>query len=557
VGGNLIDYPGVTRTPGADITTFKIHVNDVLSTPGAHCLNLDVSNFYLNTPMPEPEFMKIPIRRIPDEVIQEYKLTDLVDPDGNVWIRINKGMYGPPQAGKLAFDLLQSRLTPHGYYPCRHTPGLWRHQTRKISFVLVVDDFSIKYVGRDNAQHLLDILQAHYKTTEDWDASLYCGITVKWDFLNRTAELSMPGYVQAALDEYQHQAPRRAQHAPHRHQPKQYGAKSQLVDPPDESPPLDPAGRQYIQKVVGKLLYYGRAVDSTLLVALSSLASQQATATENTRTAIKHLLDYCATHPNATLKYHASDMHLKIHSDAGYNNETQGRSRAGGHFYLGDADTKPHVNNGAILNPTSIIRHVASSASEAETAATFINCKEAVTIRTTLQELGWPQPPTPVTQDNTTTLGIVNDTIKQQRTRAMDMRYYWLQDRAAQQQFHFRWRPSADNLADYFTKHHPPSHHQSVRTKYLVNCCLPHIASQINGRHQSLRGCADPDPIPEIECRPARHLPRHRNDPPQPLPLDAGRAGPTRPFPLRAGRATTPAKQSQQTTFARQIKLTI
>jgi len=236
-----------------------------------------------------------------------------------------------------------------------------------------------------------------------------------------------------------------------------------LADPTNDSPPLDPVGRKYIQKVVGKLLYYGRAVDSTILVALSSLASQQAIATENTHAAITQLLDYCATHPSATLKFTASEMHLKIHSDAGYNNESQGRSRAGGHFFLGNAETKPPVKNGAILNPTSIIGHVASSAAEAETAATFINCKEAVTIRTTLEELGWPQPPTPVTLDNTTTLGIVNDTIKQQRTRAMDMRYYWLQDRAAQQQFRFHWRPSAANMADYFTKHHPPSHHQSAR----------------------------------------------------------------------------------------------
>ena len=76
--------------------------------------------------MDEPEFMRIPIALIPEEIITEYKLHNL-DNNGHIYVRIEKGMYGLPQAGILANRLLAKRLAKHGYYQVRHTPGLWRH----------------------------------------------------------------------------------------------------------------------------------------------------------------------------------------------------------------------------------------------------------------------------------------------------------------------------------------------------------------------------------------------------------------------------------------------
>jgi len=91
--------------------------------------------------------------------------------------------------------------------------------------------------------------------------------------------------------------------------------------------------------------------------------------------------------------------------------------------------------------------------------AVFVNCKEAIPIHITLAEMGHPQPATEVTLDNTTTVNFINGTLKQRRTKAMDMRYYWLQDQEAEKTFNFKWQKGADNKANYFTKHHPPSHH--------------------------------------------------------------------------------------------------
>jgi predicted transposase YdaD len=76
--------------------------------------------------------------------------------------------------------------------------------------------------------------------------------------------------------------------------------------------------------------------------------------------------------------------------------------------------------------------------------------------------MGYPQPPTPVQTDNSTACGIANDNIKQQRSRAIDMRFYWVRDRVKQNQFHIYWGPGKLNLADYYSKHHPPVHHQQM-----------------------------------------------------------------------------------------------
>jgi hypothetical protein len=262
----------------------------------------------------------------------------------------------------------------------------------------------------------------------------------------------------------------------------------QLTDTPDQTERLLPEGIKRIQQIVGTMLYYARAVDNTMLVTLGSLASRQSSATELTNKDVTQFLDYCATHPLAILRFHASDMRLKIHSDAGYLNESKARSRAGGHFYLGNNNNDPtkDVPNGAILNPTGILRHVASSASEAEYGALFVNCKEGAVMRTTLKDMGYPQPATTIVTDNSTANGIANDTIKQQRSKAIDMRYHWVRDRIVQKQFCVEWQPGAENKADYYTKHHAGAHHQRMRPLYL------YIPERSN-LSQSCEGVLNPD----------------------------------------------------------------
>ena len=107
VGGDKVHYPGDVGTPTADLTLVKMHVNSVISTRNAHYMTLDVKNFYLNTPMVRYEYVRIKIEDIPEEIIVEYNLREKVTSDGYVYIEIQKGMYGLPQAGILAQELLE------------------------------------------------------------------------------------------------------------------------------------------------------------------------------------------------------------------------------------------------------------------------------------------------------------------------------------------------------------------------------------------------------------------------------------------------------------------
>jgi hypothetical protein len=142
VGGDRLDYSGDVATSTADITTFKIIINSTLSAKDATMMMMDIKNYYLSTPLPRFEYMKMQLSRFPEEIIQKYNLNALVV-DGWVSIEIRKCMYGLKQAGLLANQLLQTRLAPFGYYPARHTTGIWLQKTRPISFTLVVDDFAV------------------------------------------------------------------------------------------------------------------------------------------------------------------------------------------------------------------------------------------------------------------------------------------------------------------------------------------------------------------------------------------------------------------------------
>jgi hypothetical protein len=141
-------------TPTANLLTVKILINSIISLPGAKFMTLDIKDFYLNTPMARYKYMQLRIADMPEDVIKHYNLRDRATPDGYGHCEIQKGMYGLPQAGIIAQQLLEECLQKHGYCQSQMTPGLWTHDTCPISFSLVIDDFRVKHVGKENTQHL-------------------------------------------------------------------------------------------------------------------------------------------------------------------------------------------------------------------------------------------------------------------------------------------------------------------------------------------------------------------------------------------------------------------
>jgi hypothetical protein len=197
------------------------------------------------------------------------------------------------------------------------------------------------------------------------------------------------------------------------------------VKPKDTSRCLSLAKKKIIQEVIGVFLYYGQAVDSTMLTELSAIASAQAEPTDETMTQCKQFLDYTATHQDAIITYKKSDMVLVVHSNTSYLSKPKARSRAGSHFFL-SSDIEDPIDNGAVLNLAQLIKAAMSSAAEAELRALYINAHKAVPQQGTLEEMGHKQPPTPMQTNNTTAMGFVNNNIQPKCTKAMDMRFHWL-----------------------------------------------------------------------------------------------------------------------------------
>ena len=98
LGGNLLDFAGNLSAPTASVTTAKCVFNSAVSTPGGRCILANIKKNYLNNILPDPEFMRIPLKIIPHEIIDTYDLKALVDDQGWIYMRIKKGMYGPKQA---------------------------------------------------------------------------------------------------------------------------------------------------------------------------------------------------------------------------------------------------------------------------------------------------------------------------------------------------------------------------------------------------------------------------------------------------------------------------
>ena len=483
VGGDKLNCPYDTGSPAASLLETKLLLNSVISDAanGAKFFSLDLKDFFLASPMAEKEYMKMHIRHIPLDIRDKYNINDIAH-NNYVYIQINKGMYGLKQAAVLAYNNLVNVMQQYGYKPCPFSTGLWMHETKKTKFCLCVDDFGIKYFNTTDADHLISSLKNHYTLTIDWKGEDYCGLHIDWNYAHRYVDISMPQYIDKVLLHHQHK-PHKPMNTPHHYNTPAFGAKTQFATPPDSSQLLPPTRKRRIQAVVGSLLYYARAIDSSILPALNEISASQSNPTLATEKKIDHLLSFVQHHKNTKVRFHASNMCLHIDSDAAYLVMPGARSRIAGYHYLSSYPANPpnsqHVPlNGAVLIECRTIRHVVASAAEAETAGIFHNAQTGLIIRQALCDLGHPQPPTPLKTDNTTAHSFVHANMRQRKSKAWDMRMHWLRDREAKKQYRIFWEPGKNNHGDYFSKHHPPLYHKIMRQKYLQLCSF--MSSQKN-----------------------------------------------------------------------------
>ena len=193
-GGDHVIYTGNVSTKTADLTTAKCLFNSTISTPNGRFMTLDLSVYLESHLSPaEYEYVRIPIWMIPPHIQILYNLAPKII-DGHIYAEIRRGMYGLPQAGKLANDQLAQFLLPHHYLPCPVTPGLWMDTTSDLMFLLVVDDFGVRYTKRSDVERLVTTLCTKYHLATDWTGSRYIGLMLMWDYEHCTIDLTiMPG----------------------------------------------------------------------------------------------------------------------------------------------------------------------------------------------------------------------------------------------------------------------------------------------------------------------------------------------------------------------------
>ena len=464
IGGDQIIYPGVTTAYTAHLETIRVLLNAVVSE-NALFMTADIKDFYLGTPLPNVEYMRISLKHIPLDVQERYNIASMVH-NGYVLMEISKGIYGLPQAGKLAQDRLVAHLAKNGYIQCVNTPCLFVHQTNGVAFTLVVDDFLIKYSDRKDADHLLTVLRELYTiTTEFGVTQKYVGITLHHNRTQRYIDMSIPGYVQKAIQRFQRPNLKGAD-SPIIYVPPNYGKHQQEVPLDEPSVPLTAAETLELQEIVGVFLFYARAVDPTMLTAINKIASRQAKPTSLIKKEVERFLQYANKWPDATMRIRASNMKLVCHSDGSYLSESEARSRAGGILFLGDCKDN-EAPNAPICFLSVIIKTVVSSATATEYAAAFIVAQAAISIINTLADLGYPQSETEIFCDNLCAVGLANNTFNLKRTKTIDMRYHWIRDQVKLGVFKVTWKAGKLNLADFFTKAHPVKHHLQIRWKYV------------------------------------------------------------------------------------------
>jgi hypothetical protein len=332
-----------------------------------------------------------------------------------------------------------------------------------------VDDFPIKYTREEDALYLLDTLRnAGYRLKTDWDATKALGLSLLWDYDKRTVQVSMPGYCEKALKRFGVVRSDRPVLSPAPFQAPVYGRRgAPPATAPDTSPPASEADQLRLQQVCGVFLYWARALDTLSHYALSKLCSQQGSPTEKTMKDVDLFLQYVAWDPHKTVTFQASDMILRVHSDASFASERDSRSRAAGVFMLGskvdrlgDATIIPMPFHGS----STILTYVAASVAEAEYGTAFTQGQTTIGMRHTLSAFGHPQEATEIKVDNAVASGIANQTMKQRKSKAIETKYHWIRDQVSLGRLRVTWEKGVNNLADYLTKAFPGSTIARIRS---------------------------------------------------------------------------------------------
>lgn len=219
VGGDKLDCEIYSGSPSTNLAEFKLLINSVISDTknGAQFLSCDLKVFFLASSMKKIKYTKMKYTIFPSEIIEKYNHDQLVAPDGYIYIKIKKGMYGLKEAAILTYDQLAGFLDTYGYHHVQGTAGLWKHTTKQTDFCLCIDDITLKYYSEADLKYFITAFKNHYDYHIDHSGSNYIGLTLKWNYKQGWADVSMPIYIPNILQRLKHPIPSKPQFFPHEH----------------------------------------------------------------------------------------------------------------------------------------------------------------------------------------------------------------------------------------------------------------------------------------------------------------------------------------------------
>ena len=205
-----MNYPVDCGTPTVGLTTVKLLLISIVSKHNEKFTTIDIKDFYLNTPLARRDYMRLKLINLPESVVHQYNIEVKATKDGYVHVEIKLGMYGLSQSGLIAHQLLEKLPNKKVYKQSDITPGFWTYDWRPICFLLCVNDFGVKYVGKQHAEHLMTVLRDHCKISSDWKGKRYLGMDLDWDYENCKVHLSMLGICRRSTHQIPAQTPTQA-----------------------------------------------------------------------------------------------------------------------------------------------------------------------------------------------------------------------------------------------------------------------------------------------------------------------------------------------------------
>ena len=478
-GGDRIYTDMPVKSDVASIQAVKTMLNSILSTENAKAATLDIDDFFISgTKLVKPEYMFVYFHQLSPEFQKRYSDPKYWQND-RMLFRVDKTIYGLPQSCILSQRDLIKLLASHGYHQLKCDSCIFSNTDKSVQFSLVVDDFLVKYTDLTNINHLITTLKSRYGLKVDMDAKKYLGITLKWDYVNRICNISMPGYVIKHLTARGYQPKKWQTHSAIKFEPLNY-KKALLVADRDTTRKLTPAEKTDLQSIIGIFLYYARVIDCMILPAVSILATKQSAPTITDRAAAEIIMDYAYTYQDVSVDFHKSDMQATADSDATYLSEANASSRVAGLHYFGNLKSNPHqfVNgNVEVLCKQTLTKM--TSACNSEYAGLFENSNKIIANRNLAEELGHHQEPSIIRTDNKCSHDICHRSCKMNKTKSMDMRYHVTRERQDTGIIDVQWGPGVLNNADLFTKIQPVKVIKEKRNMYVKTGPLTSVSKGV------------------------------------------------------------------------------